>query len=1226
MNKIITESPLEKELKERILVLDGATGTMIQGFGLREADFRGNRFSSWKRDLKGCNDILCLTRPDVVKDIHRSYLEAGADLIETNSFNANRVAMADYGLEEFCYEINRSAASIASEIAQEYTRKNPGKPRFVVGVIGPTNRTCSISPDVNDPSARNITFDELEVAYEEQIQGLMDGGVNALMIETIFDTLNAKAAVYAIESVFEKRGTHLPLMISGTITDASGRTLTGQTLEAFYYSLRHASALSFGLNCALGPEELGPYVRELSEICSSYVSVHPNAGLPNAFGGYDLTPEDMCKYIGKWAYEGLINIVGGCCGTTPEHIKLIADTVSKFPPRKKKQLPVECRLSGLEPLVINKSSLFINVGERTNVTGSAKFKRLIKEEKFDEALDIARQQVDGGAQIIDINMDDGMIDGKACMVKFLNLIAAEPSICKIPIMIDSSKWDVIVAGLKCVQGKGIVNSISLKEGEEPFREKALTIRKFGAALVFMAFDEEGQADTRERKLSICTRAYRILTQELNFPPEDIIFDPNIFAVATGMDEHDNYALDFINAVADIKKNLPYSLISGGVSNVSFSFRGNDKVRQAIHSVFLYHAIRNGMDMGIVNAGQLTVYEDLPSELRDKVEAVILNTHKGATDELLAIADKYREDKSKSPDQNVAKTEEWRSFATAKRLEYALVKGVTEFIEDDTRQALEEIGSPVNVIEGPLMQGMNTVGDLFGDGKMFLPQVVKSARVMKKAVAFLQPYIESLKKDVKTNGTIVMATVKGDVHDIGKNIVSVVLQCNNFAIIDLGVMVSCEKILDTAQKVNADMIGVSGLITPSLDEMIHIAKEMEKRGMKIPMMLGGATTSEEHTALKIDPEYSGPVVYVANASRAVGIAQRLLSQDLRTDFIRELKEKYATIRARLENKSRVQQMVSYAEACQNRFVIDSADRKACPPDLSQGRIFNMPQTCVADLLDYIDWEPFFLTWQIKGKFPDVLSNEEKGEEATKLYRDANLMLHMFIEKGCIGIKGVYGIFPAVTKGDDVEIEVEIGKKETLHFLRQQFKARGSEPNYCLSDFLDPSGDYIGLFVVTAGIGSEELIRYYRADQDEYSAMLVQTLCDRLAEAAVERLHQYVRTEKRSGWGYVSDEHLSPDELLKGSFQGIRPAPGYPSCPDHAEKVTFWKLLDVEKRTGITLSETYFMRPVSSVCGYYFANPDAKYFGVSKIGDDQLESYASRLGCSKAVAEKLVGRLL
>ncbi len=1226
MNKT-TESLLEKEMKKRILVLDGATGTMIQGFGLKEADFRSERFSSWKKDLKGCNDILCLTRPDVVKEIHRRYLEAGADLIETNSFNATKIAMADYGMEDFCYEINLKAANLAAEVAEEFTKNNPDKPRFVVGVLGPTNRTCSISPDVNDPGARNITFDELADAYMEQTKGLIDGGADVLMIETIFDTLNAKAAVFAIESVFEKIGKSLPVMISGTITDASGRTLTGQTLEAFYNSLCHAKPLSFGLNCALGPKELAPYVRELSNICSSYVSVHPNAGLPNAFGGYDLTPESMSNYIKEWASDGLINIVGGCCGTTPEHIKAIVNAVENIEPREKKILPVECHLSGLEPLTINNDSLFINVGERTNVTGSAKFKRLIKEEKFDEALDVARQQVEGGAQIIDINMDDGMIDGKACMVKFLNLIASEPAICKVPIMIDSSKWDVIEEGLKCVQGKGIVNSISLKEGEELFREKAKKIKKYGAAVVFMAFDEVGQADTRERKLSICSRAYHILVDELDFPPEDIIFDPNIFAVATGMEEHDNYALDFINAVADIKKNLPYAMVSGGVSNVSFSFRGNDKVRQAIHSVFLYHAIKNGMDMGIVNAGQLAVYEDLPSELREKVEAVILNTHKGATDELLAIADKYREDKSGANQQQTdKKSEEWRSYAVSKRLEYALVKGVTEFIEDDTKEALEEIGSPISVIEGPLMQGMNVVGDLFGAGKMFLPQVVKSARVMKKAVAFLQPYIEDLKKNSKTNGTIVMATVKGDVHDIGKNIVSVVLQCNNFTIIDLGVMVPCEKILDKAQEVNADMIGVSGLITPSLDEMVHIAKEMEKRGLNIPMMLGGATTSEEHTALKIDTEYSGPVVYVANASRAVGVAQSLLSKDLKDDYVKNLKEKYAAIRRNFENRSNLLKMVTYEDACNNRFVFDYATRKACPPDLSQGRIFDIPKTKVSDLLDYIDWEPFFFAWQIKGKFPDLLTSEEKGEEATKLYRDANLMLQMFIEKNCISIKGVYGIFPTRTIGDDVEIEIEPGKYEMLHFLRQQFKARGSEPNYCLSDFLDPYGDFIGLFAVTSGVGADNLIEFYRKDNDEYSAMLVQTLCDRLVEAATERLHQYVRKCKESGWGYSSLESLAPDELLNEKFQGIRPAPGYPSCPDHKEKETFWKVLDVENRTGMKLSETYFMWPTSSVCGYYFANPDAKYFSVSRIGRDQLESYAERAEYSVEQADKLVGRLV
>lgn len=1220
---VLKRPALAAELERRILVLDGATGTLIQSYGLLEKDFRGNRFSSWLKDLKGCNDLLCLTRPDVVTDIHRRYLEAGADLIETNTFNATSVVMSDYGLDDICYEINLTAARLARQTADKFTESDPEKPRYVLGILGPTSRTCSISPDVNDPAARNVTFDDLTESYTTAIRGLMDGGADALMIETIFDTLNAKAAVYAILSEFEKRGTTLPVMISGTITDASGRTLTGQTLEAFYYSLRHAGALSFGLNCALGPEELESHVEELHKLCSEFVSVHPNAGLPNAFGGYDMKPESMAEFAVKWAESGWINIIGGCCGTSPEHIRAISEAVKGMTPRRRQEKPRVCRLSGLEPLVIDSDTPFINVGERTNVTGSARFKRLIKEKNFDEALQVARQQVENGARIIDINMDDGMIEGRECMIRFLNLIASEPSICRVPIMIDSSKWDVIEAGLKCVQGKCIVNSISMKEGEELFRQKAVKIKKYGAAAVVMAFDEVGQADTRARKLEICSRGYHILVDELGFPPEDIIFDPNIFAVATGMAEHDNYALDFINAVADIKRELPYAMISGGVSNVSFSFRGNNPVREAIHSVFLHHAINNGMDMGIVNAGQLAVYDEIPQELRDKVEAVVLNTHPGATDELLSIAEKYRNAGSSSVAAQNVQEAAWRSDTVEKRLEYALVNGVTAYIEQDTAEALNQMGSPVSVIEGPLMAGMNVVGDLFGAGRMFLPQVVKSARVMKQAVSYLQPYIEELRQGGSSGGKIVMATVKGDVHDIGKNIVSVVLQCNNFSIIDLGVMVPCDRILDTAEEEHADMIGVSGLITPSLDEMVHIAKEMERRGMKIPLILGGATTSEEHTALKIDPEYSGPVAYTANASRAVGVVQSLLSRDLREGYVKELKERYAKIRQSMNSDGSVIEDISFADARANRFVWDYSTR-AFEPDLSSGNVFDMPEVTVADLREYIDWQPFFNAWQMKGRYPDILQDSEKGAEASRLLNDAVRLLDELNSSHKVRIAGVYGIFSARTEGENVILTAG-DHKETVHFLRQQFKARNGQPNYCLSDFLDPAGDYLGTFAVTAGLGADEIIDDFKSRGDDYNAILIQTVCDRLVEAAVEYLHKYIRTDRASRWGFCPEERLTPKELLSERFQGIRPAPGYPSCPDHRQKEQLWRLMDVERRTGMKLSETYFMWPLSSVCGFIFANPVSRYFSVSRIGRDQMEVYSQATDLSSEDAKRYLGRL-
>ena len=1212
------KNKITEALQERILIIDGATGTMIQSFNLQEKDFRGDTFKSCLKNLKGCNDLLCITRPDVVKSIHEQYLSAGADIIETNSFNATSIALADYNVEKWSYEINRRAASLAKETAVRFTGQTPEKPRFVAGVIGPTNRTCSISPDVNDPGARNITFDQLVEAYKESVNGLMDGGADLLMIETIFDTLNAKAAVYAIKTVFEERNTELPIMISGTITDASGRTLSGQTLEAFYNSLRHARPLSFGLNCALGPKELVQHVEELSEICECFVSVHPNAGLPNSFGGYDLSPEEMADYAGQWARNGYINMIGGCCGTTPAHIAAIAEAVNGIKPRRPGRIEVKCRLSGLEPLNIGEKSMFINVGERTNVTGSAKFKRLIKEEKYDEALDVARQQVEGGAQIIDINMDDAMIDAHSSMVRFLNLVASEPEICKVPIMIDSSKWDVIVAGLKCIQGKPVVNSISMKEGEQLFRDKAKEILKFGAAIVMMAFDEKGQADTYDRKIEICTRAYNILVKELGFPPEDIIFDPNIFAVATGMAEHNNYALDFINAVKTIKDTLPYAKISGGVSNVSFSFRGNDKVRQAIHSVFLYHTIRNGMDMGIVNAGQLAIYDDLPAELREKVEAVILNTHPGATDELIEIAQKYKADPAGGQAQTEQKQGEWRQLPVAKRLEYALVKGVTEFISEDTGEALEALGSPVAVIEGPLMDGMNVVGDLFGSGKMFLPQVVKSARVMKQAVAYLQPFIEKLKQGggSSNSGTIIMATVKGDVHDIGKNIVTVVLQCNNFEVIDLGVMVPCEKILDAAVEHNADLIGVSGLITPSLEEMVHIASEMQKRGMKIPLIIGGATTSKEHTAIKIAPEYSYPVVYVANASRVVGVAQSLLSEKLHDSFVAELNEEYRRIREKFSEREQnpPQKLLTYSQACDNRYTQENY--RISRPDFSNGDVFVLDHFDKERLVSYINWDFFFMVWKIKGKYPAVLTDETYGEEATKLLNDARQMIDRLLDGGLIRIRGVYGIFSAMVRGDDLELTNLEGKKVTVYCLRQQTVQRNQEPNLCLSDFLDPRGDYMGMFAVTAGLGCDEIAGQYKKEHDEYSSILVKSVCDRLVEAAAEYMNRYVFTDRKSPWF---------DEKNDSSV-GIRPAPGYPACPDHSEKKQIWEFLDVEKNTGMKLTESYAMWPSSSICGYYIANPEAKYFAISRIGRDQYDDYVRRKGLSETQADELIGKIL
>lgn len=1213
---------IEAQLKQRILLIDGGMGTMIQGYKLEEQDYRGTRFADWHCDLKGNNDLLVLSQPQLIKEIHAAYLEAGADILETNTFNATTIAMADYEMESLSEEINFAAAKLAREVADEWTSKTPDKPRYVAGVLGPTNRTCSISPDVNDPGYRNVSFDELVEAYSESTRALIKGGSDLILIETIFDTLNAKACSFAVESVFEEMGIELPVMISGTITDASGRTLSGQTTEAFYNSLRHVKPISFGLNCALGPDELRPYVEELSRISESFVSAHPNAGLPNAFGEYDLSPEDMAKHVKEWAQSGFLNLIGGCCGTTPEHIRQMALAVENIAPRQLPELPVACRLSGLEPLAIDKDSLFINVGERTNVTGSARFKRLIKEELYDEALDVARQQVENGAQIIDINMDEGMLDAQACMVRFLNLCASEPEISKVPIMVDSSKWEVIEAGLKCIQGKGIVNSISLKEGKEKFVEQAKLIRRYGAAVIVMAFDEIGQADTRERKVEICTNAYRILVDEVGFPPEDIIFDPNIFAIATGIEEHNNYAVDFIEAVGDIKRDLPHAMISGGVSNVSFSFRGNNYVREAIHAVFLYHCFKNGMDMGIVNAGQLEIYDNVPETLREAVEDVVLNRRDDATERLLDIAAEYA-GKGVGKEED-ASALEWRTWPVEKRLEHALVKGITEFIVDDTEEARVKASKPLEVIEGPLMDGMNVVGDLFGEGKMFLPQVVKSARVMKQAVAHLEPYINAEKQVGQTNGKILLATVKGDVHDIGKNIVGVVLQCNNYEIIDLGVMVPCEKILKVAQEENVDIIGLSGLITPSLDEMVHVAKEMERLDFNLPLLIGGATTSKAHTAVKIEQNYKHPVVYVNNASRAVGVCTSLLSDERRPEFVEKLEADYERVRDQHNRKKPRTKPVTLEAARANKVAIDW--EAYTPPVPVKPGIHIFDDFDVAILRQYIDWTPFFMTWSLVGKYPTIFQHEEVGEEAKRLFEDANELLDRVEREGLLKARGMCGLFPAASVGDDIEVyadETRTDVVKVLRNLRQQTeKPKGF--NYCLSDYIasKESGkhDWIGAFAVTGGIGERELADEYKAQGDDYNAIMIQAVADRLAEAFAEYLHERVRKEI---WGYAADEDLSNDDLIREKYQGIRPAPGYPACPEHTEKGPLWELLNVEENIGMTLTSSYAMYPGASVSGWYFSHPDSRYFAIAQIQEDQLESYADRKGWDRIEAEKWLG---
>nr|WP_275426153.1 methionine synthase [Nocardioides gilvus] len=1219
---------LTSTLRQRVMVIDGAMGTAIQRDRPDESGYRGERFKDWHLDVQGNNDLLTLTQPQLIADIHREYLEAGADFIETNTFNANAISLGDYDMADLAYELNWAAADLARRECDAAESRDPSRPRYVAGAIGPTTRTASISPDVNDPGARNVTFDQLVEAYHTAARGLLDGGADLLIIETIFDTLNAKAAIFAVETLFEEWGRRWPVVISGTITDASGRTLTGQTTEAFWNSVRHAKPLMIGLNCALGASEMRPYVAELSRLADTFVSVYPNAGLPNAFGEYDELAHQTAAVVGEFASAGLVNVVGGCCGTTPDHIAAIAAAVADVTPRVVPEVPGAMRLSGLEPFNITDESLFVNVGERTNITGSARFRNLIKDGDYDTALSVALQQVESGAQIIDVNMDEGMIDGVAAMDRFVKLIASEPDISRVPLMIDSSKWEVIEAGLKCVQGKTVVNSISMKEGEEAFRAHARLCRKYGAAVVVMAFDEDGQADNLDRRKSICERAYRILVDEVGFPAEDIIFDPNVFAVATGIEEHASYGLDFIEGTRWIKQNLPGALVSGGISNVSFSFRGNNPVREAIHAVFLFHAIRAGLTMGIVNAGALVVYDQVEPELRERIEDVVLNRRPDAAERLLEIAEEH----NRAGEVGEEKVDEWRSLPVSERITHALVKGIDAYAESDTEELRAEIeargGRPIEVIEGPLMDGMNVVGDLFGDGKMFLPQVVKSARVMKKAVAYLIPFIEKEKaadpalaavKD--TNGTIVMATVKGDVHDIGKNIVGVVLQCNNYEVIDLGVMVPAQKILDTAKEVGADMIGLSGLITPSLDEMVNVAAEMQRQGFTMPLMIGGATTSRAHTAVKIDKKYDGDVIWVKDASRSVPTAAALLSDAQRPALMAGVQADYDALRARHSAKND-RPMIELEAARSNRTPIDWTDYEA--PQPARPGVHVLKDYDLSELRRYIDWQPFFNTWEMKGKFPDILNNPATSEVARKLYDDAQVMLDRIIEEKWLRANGVIGLFPANAVGDDIEIYTDESRGEVLmrvHHLRQQGLHRAGIPNRALSDYVAPREtalpDHVGAFAVTAGLGAGERVAAFREEMDDYSAILLESLADRLAEAFAERLHELVRTEH---WGHVQAEELSNEDLIAERYTGVRPAPGYPACPDHTEKSAIWELLEVEEQAGIQLTESLAMWPGAAVSGWYFSHPESQYFVVGRLGRDQVADYAERKGWTLAEAER------
>ncbi len=1209
-------------LEQRIVILDGAMGTMVQQYKLQEADYRGTLFATHPKHLKNNNDILCLTRPDIIKKIHRQYLEAGADIIETNTFNATTISQEDFGLERHVPEINLAAARLAREAVAEVMSSDPTRRRYVAGSIGPLNRTLSISRDVNDPGKREVTWDQVKNAYQEQVAALVEGGVDLLLVETTFDTLNLKAALYAIDEHFEKLGFRLPVMASGTITDASGRTLTGQTTEAFWISISHAPLLSVGLNCALGPKELRPYIEELARISPIYVSCYPNAGLPDPLSptGFPETPESLAPQLREWAELGWLNIVGGCCGTTPAHIAALRNLVKDIPPRKVPQLPRMTQFSGLEPYKLG--SLFSLVGERTNITGSPKFSKLILAGDFDGALAVARQQVEGGANLIDVNMDEGMIDSEAAMVKFLNLIAAEPDIARVPIMIDSSRWSVLEAGLRCVQGKGIVNSISLKEGEEKFKRHAALVRRYGAAAVVMAFDEHGQADNLKRRQEICSRAYRILTEEVGFPPEDIVFDPNILTVATGMEEHNNYAADFIAAVRWVKENLPYARVSGGVSNISFSFRGNNVVREAMHAAFLYHAINAGLDMGIVNAGQLAVYEEIPKDLLVLVEDVLLNRRPDATERLVEFAEKV-----KSSAKVQLKDEAWRAGSVEERLQHALVKGIVDFIDTDTEEARIKYGRPLAVIEGPLMSGMSVVGDLFGAGKMFLPQVVKSARVMKKSVARLTPCMEAERAsqtESRAQGKVLMATVKGDVHDIGKNIVSVVLGCNNYEVVDLGVMVPAEKILETARSKSVDVIGLSGLITPSLDEMVHLAQEMERLGFDLPLLIGGATTSRAHTAVKIAPHYHGPTVHVLDASRAVGVVSSLISDELKAGFVCKNSDDQQRLREDYANRTADKRLISIEDARKRRTPIDWATTRIDVPEFIGRRVIRT-QT-LEEIVPYIDWSPFFHTWELRGRFPKIFDDPEVGEQARQLYEDAQKLLQDIVKGKLITARGVYGLWPANSVVDDIELYTDESRDEvltTFHMLRQQMAKPADQFNYSLADYIAPrdSGrpDYLGGFAVTAGHGADELAKQFEADHDDYNSIMAKALADRLAEAFAEMLHERVRRE----WGYGKEEHLRKEDLIREAYRGIRPAAGYPACPDHTEKRLLFDLLGAEESAGIHLTESFAMWPGASVSGLYFGHPDSKYFGVGKIGKDQVEDYHRRKGMPLEEMERWLG---
>jgi 5-methyltetrahydrofolate--homocysteine methyltransferase len=1227
MVKSKTANKLQKAVQERILVLDGAMGTMIQQYKLSEADYRGERFKDWHTDIKGNNDLLSLTQPQIIEEIHLQYLLAGSDILETNTFNAQAISLADYEMEELSYEMNLAAAKLARSAVDKFyeVQKQEGlapEDKFVAGAIGPMNRTLSLSPDVNDPGFRAVNFDQVKDAYADQVRGLIDGGVDILLVETIFDTLNAKAALFAIDQVFEEKEVELPIIISGTITDASGRTLSGQTVEAFWISIQHARPFCVGLNCALGAKEMRPHLEALAKIADCYVHAYPNAGLPNEMGEYDQQPAEMCSFIDDFVQSGFVNIVGGCCGTSPEHIRHMAAHVKNYKPRIPEAKENLTSLSGLEPLIFRRDMNFVNVGERTNVTGSKKFARLILNDEYQEALSVAQQQVEGGAQIIDVNMDEGLLDSKGAMVKFLNLVMAEPDIAKLPIMIDSSKWEVIEAGLKCVQGKCVVNSISMKEGEAEFIRQATLARRYGAAVIVMAFDEEGQADTIERKVEICTRAFKILTEQVGFAPVDIIFDPNIFAVATGIEEHNDYAINFIEATREIKRLCPGAKISGGVSNLSFSFRGNNVVREAMHSAFLYHAIKAGMDMGIVNAGMIEVYEEIPKELLELVEDVLFNKREDATERLTAYAENVKSEGGKKLQKDLV----WREEPVIKRLEHALVKGITEFIIEDVEEARQTLDSPLQVIEGPLMDGMNVVGDLFGAGKMFLPQVVKSARVMKKAVAYLTPYIEAEKKKGESSqkGKILLATVKGDVHDIGKNIVGVVLGCNNYEIIDLGVMVPAQKILDTAREQSVDIIGLSGLITPSLDEMVYLAGEMKRQNFTLPLLIGGATTSKVHTAVKIEPMYDGPVVHVLDASRSVTVASNLLSKEGSTkeDFVQNVKAEYEETRIRRAKQQSAKEYIPLEAARDNRVQIDW--ESYVPPVPKQLGVQVWENYSIEELINYIDWTPFFHTWELKGKYPAILEDSRVGEEARKLFQDAKMMLNRIIEEEWFTAKAVIGLFPANTVGDDIVLYNTEDRKHhgmVLNHLRQQRKKAAGQPNLCLADFVAPAAsgkeDYIGAFAVTAGVGIEPWVKKYEDDHDDYHAILLKALADRLAEALAERMHERMRKEF---WGYAADEKMSKEDLIKETYRGIRPAPGYPACPEHTEKLKLWELLGVKETIGVELTESMAMYPAASVSGWYFSHPESRYFGVGEISEDQAADYKIRKGWTEEEADK------